>query len=97
MEAKRNFNSKIKSLERFRKKHDLHPQRGISVNLELTTKKNELLRLSGTLWAEAPKGAPDYGDWKNTHRRFCCWRGPGIREGLLARQSHSLRQEYRFL
>ena len=23
---------------------------------------------------------PDYGDWKNTHRRFCRWRDRGVRE-----------------
>jgi len=26
---------------------------------------------------------PDYGDWKNTHRRFCRWRDKGIWERLL--------------
>ncbi|PHM65831.1 transposase [Xenorhabdus kozodoii] len=26
---------------------------------------------------------PDYGDWKNTHRRFCRWRDKGIWEKLL--------------
>ncbi|OTA14035.1 transposase [Xenorhabdus vietnamensis] len=26
---------------------------------------------------------PDYGDWKNTHRRFCRWRDKGVWEGLL--------------
>jgi len=25
----------------------------------------------------------DYGDWKNTHRRFCRWRDKGIWEALL--------------
>ncbi len=27
--------------------------------------------------------APDYGDWKNTHRRFCRWRDKGVWEKLL--------------
>lgn len=27
---------------------------------------------------------PDYGDWKNTHRRFCRWRDKGIWEELLS-------------
>ena len=26
---------------------------------------------------------PDYGDWKNTHRRFCRWRDRGVWAGLL--------------
>ena len=25
----------------------------------------------------------DYGDWKNTHRRFCRWRDRGVWAGLL--------------
>ena len=33
-------------------------------------------------WRDLP---PDYGDWKNTHRRFCRWRDKGIWEGLLER------------
>ena len=28
---------------------------------------------------------PDYGEWKNTHRRFCRWRDKGVWEGLLER------------
>lgn len=35
---------------------------------------------TGAPWRDLP---PDYGDWKNTHRRFCCWRDKGIWEGLL--------------
>ena len=31
-------------------------------------------------WRELP---PDYGDRKNTHRRFCRWRDRGIWDGLL--------------
>ena len=27
--------------------------------------------------------APDYGDWKNTHRRFCRWRDRGVWGKLL--------------
>jgi transposase len=35
---------------------------------------------SGSPWRDLP---PDYGDWKNTHRRFCRWRDKGIWEQLL--------------
>lgn len=31
-------------------------------------------------WRDLP---PDYGSWKNTHRRFCRWRDQGIWEALL--------------
>jgi len=31
-------------------------------------------------WRALP---PDYGDWKNTHRRFCRWRDSGAWERLL--------------
>ena len=31
-------------------------------------------------WRDLP---PDYGDWKNTHRRFIRWRDKGIWEKLL--------------
>ena len=34
---------------------------------------------TGAPWRDLP---PDYGDRKNTHRRFCRWRDKGIREGL---------------
>lgn len=34
----------------------------------------------GSPWRDLP---PDYGDWKNTHRRFCRWRDKGIWEKLL--------------
>jgi transposase len=37
---------------------------------------------TGAPWRDLP---PDYGDWKNTHRRFCRWRDKGIWEGLLER------------
>jgi transposase len=30
---------------------------------------------TGAPWHDLP---PDYGDWKNTHRRFCRWRDNGI-------------------
>ena len=36
--------------------------------------------------APAPPGGicpPDYGDWKNTHRRFCRWRDRNVWAGLL--------------
>lgn len=35
---------------------------------------------TGAPWRDLP---PDYGDWKNTHRRFCRWRDRGIWESLL--------------
>lgn len=35
---------------------------------------------SGAPWRDLP---PDFGDWKNTHRRFCRWRDRGHWERLL--------------
>jgi len=35
---------------------------------------------TGAPWRDLP---PSYGDWKNTHRRFCRWRDKGIWERLL--------------
>jgi transposase len=35
---------------------------------------------TGAPWRDLP---PSYGDWKNTHRRFCRWRDKGIWEKLL--------------
>lgn len=35
---------------------------------------------TGSPWRDLP---PDYGDWKNVHRRFCRWRDKGIWEKLL--------------
>ena len=35
---------------------------------------------TGAPWRDLPE---DYGDWKNTHRRFCRWRDAGIWEELL--------------
>jgi len=35
---------------------------------------------TGAPWRDLP---PDYGDWKNTHRRFCRWRDKNIWEKLL--------------
>lgn len=35
---------------------------------------------TGAPWRDLP---PDYGHWKNTHRRFCRWRDKGIWQGLL--------------
>ena len=35
---------------------------------------------TGAPWRDLP---PDYGGWKNTHRRFCLWRDKGIWEFLL--------------
>ena len=36
---------------------------------------------TGAPWRDLP---PDYGDWKNTHRRFCRWRDKGQWENILA-------------
>ena len=38
---------------------------------------------TGAPWRDLP---PDYGDWKNTHRRFCRWRDRGIWESLMWQQ-----------
>jgi transposase len=35
---------------------------------------------TGAPWRDLP---PEYGDWKNTHRRFCRWRDQGLWEKLL--------------
>lgn len=35
---------------------------------------------TGAPWRDLP---PDYGDWKNTQRRFCRWRDRGVWERLL--------------
>lgn len=35
---------------------------------------------TGSPWRDLPS---DYGDWKNTHRRFCRWRDTGMWESLL--------------
>jgi len=35
---------------------------------------------TGAPWRDLP---PDYGNWSNTHRRFCRWRDKGIWEKLL--------------
>ena len=37
---------------------------------------------TGSPWRDLP---PEYGDWNNTHRRFCRWRDKGIWEGFLER------------
>ena len=34
---------------------------------------------TGAPWRDLPS---EYGDWKNTHRRFCRWRDKGIWEKL---------------
>jgi transposase len=35
---------------------------------------------TGSPWRDLPK---EYGDWKNTHRRFCRWRDKCIWENIL--------------
>ena len=50
--------------------------------------KNNRLFINAVFWI-LRTGAPwrdlraDYGDWKNTHRRFCRWRDKGIWERIL--------------
>jgi transposase len=46
---------------------------------------------TGAPWRDLP---PDYGDWKNTHRRFCRWRDKGIWESLLERLSQDVDYEW---
>ena len=43
---------------------------------------NEVFQIlrTGAPWRDLP---PDYGDWKNTHRRFCRWRDRGVWAKLL--------------
>ena len=36
---------------------------------------------TGAPWRDLP---PDYGNWKNTHRRFFRWRDKGVWERILA-------------
>jgi len=35
---------------------------------------------TGSPWRDLPE---EYGDWKNTHRRFCRWRDKGVWEKIL--------------
>jgi len=49
---------------------------------------------TGAPWRDLP---PDYGDWKNTHRRFCRWRDQGIWEGLLERLMEAPDYEWLFI
>ena len=37
-------------------------------------------QVRGRLWRDLP---PDYGHWKNTHRRYCSWRDRGVWDQLL--------------
>ena len=39
------------------------------------------IRRTGAPWRDLP---PDYGDWKNTHRRFCRWRDKAPMGNLLS-------------
>jgi transposase len=42
---------------------------------------------TGSPWRDLP---PEYGSWKNTHRRFCRWRDKGIWENILEAMSGDL-------
>ena len=62
----------------------LHDRKGVR---GVTARDNHLfinavfwILRTGTPWRDLP---PDYGDWKNTHRRFCRWRDKGHWEMLL--------------
>lgn len=35
---------------------------------------------TGSAWRDLP---PEYGNWKNVHRRFCRWRDKGVWENIL--------------
>ena len=41
---------------------------------------------TGAPWRDLP---PEYGDWKNTNRRFCRWRDKGVWEKLFNHQGSS--------
>jgi len=53
--------------------------------------KNNRLSLNAVFWT-IRTGAPwrdlpsDYGDWKNTHRRFCRWREKGVLKKCSSKQ-----------
>jgi transposase len=53
---------------------------GIAKDNRLFIKAVFWILRTGAPWRDLP---PDYGDWKNTHRRFCRWRDKGIWEGIL--------------
>ncbi len=46
---------------------------------------------TGAPWRDLP---PDYGDWKNTHRRFSRWRDRGVWEKLLDELSNEADLEW---
>ncbi len=46
---------------------------------------------TGAPWRDLP---PDYGDWKNTHRRFSRWWDRGVWEKLLDKLSHEADLEW---
>jgi len=53
---------------------------GIAKNNRLFINAVLWIMRTGAPWRDLP---PSYGDWKNTHRRFCRWRDKGIWEWLL--------------
>ena len=54
--------------------------RGIAADNRLFINEVFWILRTGAPWRDLP---PDYGDWKNTHRRFSRWRDKGIWEKLL--------------
>jgi transposase len=53
---------------------------GIAKNNRLFINAVLWILRTGAPWRDLP---PDYGDWKNTHRRFSRWKAKGIWEKLL--------------
>jgi transposase len=53
---------------------------GIAVDNRLFINAVFWILRTGAPWRDLP---PDYGDWKNTHRRFSRWRDKGAWEKLL--------------
>ena len=49
---------------------------------------------TGAPWRDLP---PSYGDWKNTHRRFCRWRDKGVWEALLEQLIDAPDYEWRMI
>lgn len=54
---------------------------GVAANNRLFLNAVVWILRTGAPWRDLP---PEYGNWKNTHRRFCRWRDNGVWEKLLA-------------
>ena len=53
---------------------------GVAVDNRLFVDAVLWVMRTGAPWRDLP---PDYGDWKNTHKRFSRWKESGVWEGLL--------------